>query len=174
MTSDQVAVLFIAGRHSFAGAMDHNRARVLDGLNSSSTEFLQVHDASVFRGLWDGPTEQFDTITVPKSSIDCVVLTEDRHEAPLQRKYALVEKPSHWAFVLLEHYELRGKVMIGRNFEPLAMLNSGASHFFPLVTATLSSVENNVPTLSAKVVFVNKTKVSLLQIDDRPDTAGRS
>ena len=87
MTSDQVAVLFIAGRHSFAGAMDHNRVRVLDGLNSASTEFLQVHDASVFRGLWDGPTEQFDTITVPKSSIDCVVLTEDRHEVPLQRKY---------------------------------------------------------------------------------------
>jgi hypothetical protein len=173
MTPDQVAVLFIAGRHSFAGAMDHNRARVLDGLNSASTEFLQVHGASIFRGLWDGPTEQFDTITVPKSSIDCVVLTEERHEAPLQRKYALVEKPSHSAFVLLEQYEIRGKLMIGRNFEPITLLNGGASHFFPLVAATISSVESNVPTLSAQVAFVNKTKVSLLQIDDRPNTAGR-
>ena len=131
MTSDQVAVLFIAGRHSFAGSLDHNRVRVLDGLNGAGTEFLRVHDASVFRGLWDGPTEQFDTITVPKSSIDCVVLTEDRHEAPLQRKYALVEKHSHAAFVLLEHYELRGKLMIGRKFDPVTCSTAERRISFP-------------------------------------------
>jgi len=174
MTSDQVAVLFIAGRHAFAGAMDHCSSRVLDVLNSANTEFLRVHNASVFRGTQSAPTDQFDAITVPKSSIDCVVLTEERHEAPLQRKYALVEKPSHSAFVLLEHYELRGKVMIGRNFDSITLLNGGASCFFPMVSVTISSVEPGVPTISAKVVFVNKTKVSLLQIDDHADSACRS
>ena len=52
------------------------------------------------------------------------------------------------------------------------MLNSGASNFFPIVTATISSVELRA-TLSARVVFVNKTKVSPLQIDDHADPACR-
>ena len=172
MTSDQVAVLFIAGRHAFAGAMDHCSSRVLDVLNSANTEFLRVHNASVFRGTQRRGRRTNSTRSPCRSRRSTAWCS--RRNATKRRcneNTALVEKPSHSAFVLLEHYELRGKVMIGRNFDSITLLNGGASCFFPMVSVTISSVEPGVPTISAKVVFVNKTKVSLLQIDDHADSA---
>jgi hypothetical protein len=165
MTTNQVAVLFIVGRHSFAGTIDHSSSRVLDVLNDVNTEFLRVHGGAVFRGFQGGPIGQFDETTVPKSAIDCVVLTEERHEAPQRRQYALVEKQSHPVFVLVADYEVRGNVMLGRTVDPVLVLNSSASTFFPIVTASVSTVDVKGPPLSARVVFVNKAKVSLLQIE---------
>jgi len=167
MTSDPVAVLFIAGRHAFAGTLEHSSSRVLDVLNGAGTEFLRIREASVFRGLQGASIGQFAEITVPKSSIDCVILTGERHEAPVQRKYALIEKESHAVFVLLESHELRGQVMFERSVDPITMLNSGASKFFPVVNATVASADHNARELSAKVAFVNKSKVAALQIDER-------
>jgi hypothetical protein len=167
MSSDPVPVLFIAGMHAFAGSLDHSSSRVLDVLNGAGTEFLRIRDASVFRGLQGAPIGQFSEITVPKSSIDCLVLTAERHEAPLQRKYALVEKKSHAVFVLLENYELRGQVMFARSVDPILMLNASASSFFPIIEATLTSAGSATCELSAKVVFVNKSNVAALQIDER-------
>jgi hypothetical protein len=165
MSSDRVAALFIVGRHSFIGTVDHSGSRVLDVLNEASTEFLRVQGVSVFRGLEGGPIAHYDEITVPKAAIDCVILTDERHEAPLRRKYALVEKQSHNVFVLLTDYEVRGTVMLGRSLDPVLILNSGASSFFAVVGASVSSVDGKGPPVPTKVAFVNKSKVSLLQIE---------
>jgi hypothetical protein len=165
---DQVAVLFIAGDHAVAGAMDHSRSRVLDMLNSAGTEYLRIQDAAVFRGLSGEPIDTFAEVTLPKTAVDCVILTEDRHEAPLERNYALVEKRSHPVFLVVAAYELRGHAMFGRSADPLSLLNSVAPTFFPIVSATISSATSNGPKVSGKVVIVNKTKVSLLQIGDAP------
>ena len=140
MTSNHVAVIFIVGRYSLAGAMDHSSSRVFDVLNDANTEFLRVHGVAVFRGIRGEPIEQLDEITVPKSAIDCVLLTD---------------------------YLVRGTVMLGRSVDPVLVLNSSASTFFPIVAASVSSVDIEGPPLSARVVFVNKTKVSLLQIEKR-------
>jgi len=175
MTTNHVAVLLIVGRHSVAGTIDHSSSRVLDVLNDVNAEFLRVHGVAVFRGIQGGPIVQFDEVTVPKSAIDCAILTEDRHEAPLRRQYALVEKCPHPVFAVLTDYEVRGTAMLERSVDPVLVLNSGASHFFPIVTANVSSVDSKGPPLAAKVVFVNKTRVSLLQIEKRaiaPASAG--
>jgi hypothetical protein len=164
--TNQVGVLFIAGDHAVAGAMEHNSSRVLDMLNSAGTEFLRIKEASVFRGLSGEPIDRFPEVTLPKSAVDCVILTEDRHEAPLLRNYSLVEKRSHPVLVVVAGYELRGEVMFGRAADPLSLLNSGASTFFPIVSASVSSPAGNAPAVSAKVAIVNKAKVLLLQIGD--------
>ena len=51
MTTNPVDVLLIAGKHSFAGAMEHSSSRVLDVLNDVNTEFLKVGKVAVFQGL---------------------------------------------------------------------------------------------------------------------------
>jgi hypothetical protein len=176
MMTDRVAVQIIAGRHAFTGSLEHSSIRVLDVLNNAGTEFLRIHVAVVCRGLGGTPIGEFAEITVPKSSIECVVLTEERHEAPLQRRYALVEKQSHAAFVLLAHHELRGEIMLGRTLDPIHLLNGAASNFFPVVSATLSSADPAIPCVNAKVAFINRTKVAALHVDQRTgaaDLAGR-
>lgn len=139
---------------------------MLDMLNSASTEYLRIQEAAVFRGLAGEPIESFAEVTLPKMAVDCVILTEDRHEAPLERNYALVEKRSHPVFLVVSAYELRGQAMFGRSADPLSLLNSVAPTFFPIVSATVSRADKNESSVSGKVVIVNKTKVSLLQIGD--------
>lgn len=171
MTTDRVAVQIIVGRHAFIGLLEHSSTRVLDILNSTGTEFLRIHQATVFCGMGGAPMGEFAEITVPKSSLECVMLTGERHEAPLQRRYALVEKQSHAAFVLLEHHELRGEIMLGRTLDPVHLLNGAASNFFPVVSPTLSSADPAAPSLTAKVAFINRTKVTALHVDPRTGAA---
>lgn len=165
MTTDRVGVLLVVGRHSFTGSVDHNSSRVLDLLNDAHTALLRVHGVAVFRGTQVRPIVEFDEVTVPKSGIDCVVLTEERHEAPLRRQYALVEKQPHPVFAVMTDYEIRGTAMLERSADPALVLNSSALTFFPIVAASISRADVDGPPLSANVVFVNKTKVSLLQIE---------
>ncbi len=114
MSTDRVAALFFVGQHTIAGFVEHSGTRILDVLNDASTEFLSVHGGATFRGINGQPIGEFELATVPKSAIDCVVLTEEDHEAPLRRKYALVEKKSQGVFVLLPEYEIRGTAMVSR------------------------------------------------------------
>lgn len=167
MISDRVAVQIIAGQHTLAGALDHSSSRVLDVLNNASTEFLRIERASICRGIGGAPIGEFDEITIPKSSIECLVLKEDHHEAPLQRKYALVEKDAHTAFVLFDDHELRGQILLGRAVDPILLLGTTASNFFPIVSATIASTHRDAPQLTANVVFVNKHKVATLHINQR-------
>ena len=55
--------------------------------------------------------------------------------------------------------------MLGRAVDPVLILNNGASLYFPVVQASVAGMDNPGTRLSANVVFVNKTKVSLLQIE---------
>lgn len=165
MTSERVALLFIVGKHAFGGAVDHHSSRVLDLLNDVHTEFLRVCSVAVFQGFSGRLIAQFDEATIRKAAIDRVALTEERHEAPLRRQYARVEKQRSPIFALLTNYEVRGTVMLDRSVDPGLVLNHQASTFFPVVAAKVSCVDAPGPPLVAKVVFVNKNKVSLLQIE---------
>ena len=167
MSDDRVAAIFIVGRHSFASTIAHHGARVLDVLNDASSAFLQVHDVAVFRGLKGKPVAECHETTIPKSAIDCVLLIEARHEAPLRRQYARVDKHMHHLFVLMRDYEIRGTAMFERAAEPVLMLGSGASNFFPLVTASVSSADSSGRPTSAAAAFVNKAKISLIHVEQK-------
>ena len=165
MSTDRVSVLIFTGRHTVAGFVEHSGTRILDVLNDASTEFLNILTGSICRGLEGQPIGVFTLATIPKSAIDCVVLTEEGHEAPLRRKFALVEKKTQGAFVLLPEYEIHGTAMVSRSFDPVLFLGGSASTFFPLVEASISSIESAGKSLAAKVAFVNKHHVSLLQAE---------
>lgn len=167
MATDRVAALFIVGRHSFAGGLDHHYLRVLDVLNDASAALLRLYGVAAFRGLHGKPISEFDEIVVPKAAIDCVILADERHEAPMRRQFALVEKRPHPMFVLLTEYEIRGTVMLDRYLDPAMFFNSNASCFFPIVSAGVSSVDGHGPPLEAAVAFVNRERVSLLHVDKR-------
>lgn len=165
MSIDRVSALLFVGGHSIAGSVAHSGTRILDVLNDANTEFLAVLGGTIYRGVEGQPIGSFESATVPKSAIDCVVLTDEGHEAPLRRKYALIEKKSQGVFVLLPDYEIRGTAMVTRTFDPVQLLGGGASTFFPLVEANVSSIAGAGSALAAKVAFVNKHKVALLQAE---------
>lgn len=167
MTTDRVAVVIVVGRHSLAGTIEHRGSRVLDVLNDTSTEFLRVHEVAVFRGLKGGPLAEYAEITVPKSAIDCALLADNRHEAPLRRQYARVEKHMHCMFALVTDHEIRGRAMFERSADTMSILNSGASNFFPVVNVSVLSADSNGPPMSAAVAFVNKAKVLLLHVEQK-------
>lgn len=165
MIDDQVALLFIAGNHSFAAAVEHHSTRVLDLLNDAQSAMLSVRSAAVFSGLRGAPVAEFAEATIQKSAIDCVILAEERHEAPMRRKFGFVDKQTHPAFALLGNYEIRGSVMLERSADPQLLLNSQASAFFPVVAASVTDASDAAQLFTASVVFVNKLKVALLEID---------
>ena len=167
IADDQVALLFIAGNHSIAAAVEHHSTRVLDLLNDVQSAMMNVQGAAIFSGLRGAPTAEFPASTIQKSAIDCVIFTEDRHEAPLRRKFGFVDKQTHSAFVLIGNYEIRGSAMLERSADPQLLLNSQASAFFPVVAASVTDASDAAQHLSASVVFVNKQKVALLEIDRR-------
>lgn len=167
MAEDFVSVLFVVGQHSFAGQVEHHSTRILDVLNDAQSSLLRIKNASVFPGFHGKSMAEFAEATLQKSALDCVVLTGSQHEAPLRRKFALVDKQSHVAFALLPHYEVRGTVMLERSADPELLLNARASNFFPMVNATVTNSAANDPPLSTQVAFINKHKISLLEIDRR-------
>lgn len=166
MTVTHVPVVVIAGRHTFAGVIDHSNLRVLDVLNDVGTDFLRVLRVEVFRHFQGERLEQLSEAVVPKAAIDCLILCEDTHEAPLRRQYSFVEKQPRTVFVTLADYEIRGNIMVKGNPDPRQTLGRDAPLFFPIAEATVSSIDKIGPPIAAPVVLVNKVKTSLLQIEN--------
>jgi hypothetical protein len=164
---DHVALLFVVGEHTFAAAVEHHSTRILDVLNDAQSALLRVKNVVVFPGLCGTPLAEFAEATLQKSSLDFVVLTDNHHEAPVRRKFSLVDKQGHATFALLAKYEIRGTAMLERSIDPELLLSARASNFFPIVNPTITSPDKGSPPLSAHVAFVNKQKVSLIEIDKR-------
>jgi len=168
MAEDSVTLLFVVGQHSFAGSVEHHSTRILDVLNDAQSSLLRVRNAIVFPGFRGAPVAEFAEATVQKASLDFVLLTDDRHEAPLRRKFSLIDKQPHPTFVLLPDHEIRGTALLERSIDPELLLNHRASAFFPIVNATIARPNSDDHPLTAHVAFINKQKATLVEIDKRP------
>jgi hypothetical protein len=169
--TDHVTIIVIAGQHSFSGELANRGLRVLDLLNDVSTEFIQLSNVAVHRRFFDGIIKQLPDSSIPKAIVDFVLLEQDKHEAPIRRQHALVEKRSHTAFAVVGNYELRGNLMLKGAPDAIGAITREFSAFFPLTSAHLAIVGGSDELVAAGVALVNKSKVSLLQIDQQ---AGRS
>jgi hypothetical protein len=163
--NDHVTILVIAGQHSFSGKLANRGLRVLDLLNDVSTEFIQLSDVAVHRRFFDGSIKQLPDATIPKAIVDFVLIEQDKHEAPLRRQHALVEKRSHSTFAVVGNYELRGNLMLKGSPDTIGALTREFSAFFPLTDTRLSIVGGCDEPVAVGVALINKSKVSLLQID---------
>ena len=90
--ADRVTILSVAGSHSFFGSIDNRGLRVLDVLNDISSDYLQLYDVAVLRGIRGELIEQLPEATIPKSALDLVLLESNKHEAPVRRRHAFVPK----------------------------------------------------------------------------------
>ncbi|MBI3465481.1 MAG: hypothetical protein HY000_20865 [Planctomycetes bacterium] len=165
MTVTHVPVIIFAGSFSFAGMIEHGSRRVLDVLNDVGTDFVRIQRVEVFGHSASQPIEQLGEATVPKAAIDCVMLCEEAHEAPLRRQYSFVEKQPRKVFLTLAERQVRGTIMLKGNPDPRQLLGRDAPIFFPVAEATVSAGDKIGRPIAAPVVLINKAKVSLLQIE---------
>jgi hypothetical protein len=162
----ELEVIIVSGRHSFSCSMSLGGQRVLDVLNDKSTAFLRISDTTLSR---IGQTESFGELqdaVVAKSSIDCVLIENDVHEAPIRRHHSLVNKHAFATFVLLPDHEICGMTMWAIRPDPLVLLASDAPSFFPASPATLwgTSLREHC---ASTVAFINKASVSMISIGKR-------
>ncbi len=92
--AERVSVLIVAGLHSFLGDVENRGVRVLDVLNDDHTAFIHLHDVAVFRGFQGECLKRMSDATIPKRTIDFVMIESTVHEAPLRRKHGFIEKPA--------------------------------------------------------------------------------
>jgi hypothetical protein len=139
--------------------------RALDVLNDISTDYLQLHDVAVRRGIHGDLVQQLSSATIPKSAVDFVLLEADQHEAPLRRTHAFVAKQPLTALILSDDYELQGTSTFKGSADAIRTLRQEKTAFFPVTTANLTRVNGTEPQIFAAVVFVNCLKISLLNLD---------
>jgi hypothetical protein len=165
MTATYVPVIIFSGSHSFAGVIEHGGRRVLDVLNDVGTDFIRLERVEVLGRSASQPIEQLGEATVPKAAIDCAMLSEEIHEAPLRRQYSFVEKQPRKVFLTLVEHQVRGTIMLNGAPDPRQVLGRDAPVFFAVAEATVSTREKTGSAAPTAVVLINRAKVSLLQIE---------
>jgi hypothetical protein len=163
--ADLITAITIAGQHSFFGSIENRGLRLLEVLNDVNSNYLNLYDVVVRRGIQGECIDQFSETTIPKSAVDIVLLEPDKHEAPHRRAHAFVPKDSRAALILLGDYEIRGTFMFLKGpLDAIRSLRLEPMAFFPVISPRLSRVSGADPPLSAGVALINGLKVSLLQL----------
>ncbi len=167
MPASQITVVCLSGRHLFVCAVDHHDTRILDILNDPSTDLLRVHQVEAFRQDDSDRIAQLSNAVIPKSAVDCLLLCTPKHEAPLRRHYAKVQKQTRSVFVVCAGREIRGTIMLNGPSDPSVVLQHDAPTFFPIIEPNLSGLGAIDLQAAAQVALVNKNSVSLIQIQPR-------
>jgi len=167
--TNQVEILVVTGQHAFTGSVENRGLRMLDVLNDASSQFLKLHQVSIYRGFDKKCARQVSETVFPKSTIDFVLLKRQPHEAPMRRAHSLIAKDQHHAMVVLDHYEIHGDFMSKGAIDPMVVLHPQSAPFFPIVSPDifLSPIGE---TIYSNVALVNKAKVSLFHYE-RPRCA---
>jgi hypothetical protein len=168
LMADRVSVLIVAGLHSFLGDVENRGVRVLDVLNDDHTAFLHLHDVAVFRGFQGECLKRMSDATIPKRTVDFVMIESTVHEAPLRRKHGYIEKRPQSALVLMAEYEIRGTFMLKGSADSLLTSRRETPTFFPITSAYVRRLESPGESIKANVLLVNNTRVSLAHLEPQP------
>jgi hypothetical protein len=137
----------------------------LDVLNADHTAFLHLHDVAVFRGFQGECLKRMSDATIPKRTIDFVMIESTVHEAPLRRKHSFIEKRPQSALVLMAEYEIRGTFMLKGSADTLLTSLRETPTFFPITSAYVRRLESEGESIKANVLLVNNTRVSLAHLE---------
>jgi hypothetical protein len=162
--TNQVEILIVTGNHAFTGSVENRGLRILDVLNDASSQFLKLHEVSIYRGFDKTCVEQVGETVFLKTIIDFVLLKRQPHEAPMRRAHSLISKDRHAALVVLDHYEIHGEFMAKGVIDPMLVLHPNSPQFFPIVSPDIY-LGTIGETVYSNVAFVNKAKVSLFHYD---------
>jgi hypothetical protein len=145
--------------------------RLLDLLNDPMTHYLQINDLRIYR--YNNSSEGVATFSegfVRKDDLHLVIITSEKHEAPIQRLFNYVRKAPYHVFLTVPGHEVRGTMHIVQqpDVNPITILTSQPGAFAPVTGATVSRAWTGEEILSCPVVMVNKNSLSLFCLSEEP------
>jgi hypothetical protein len=163
MQNSQETEVFVAtAAHLLFGKLQTSGSRVQEILNDSSTDFLRLRDATVFRGA-SVAVRPAPLVVLAKHEVVFVALSGTKYEAPGKRAYAFADKKHCTCFVLASNYEIEGTLSLKGSADPVVALNSELSDFFPIADPKIGNIgdQKSVP---AAVALVNKSMISAIEV----------
>lgn len=160
----EVSTLLITRDHLIHGDVDMAERRLLEVVNDSSTNYLRVRSAAVFRRECNSLVAQASDVVVPKNSLALLAPATDRHEAPQKRRDNFTAKRKSDAFVIVPGYEIFGKLYLNGVDDPVVALTHELGAFFPIADAEVCWSGAPRGGVALPVVIVNSAFISLLRI----------
>ena len=166
MDAQRVPAILLMEEHLIVGEVETRGHRMLDVLNETMADWLNVHDAHISR-RW-AKAQAVATagdLLIRKADVKIAVLGGGKHEAPEKRRFARVEKKQFSALALVGSYEVKGSLHLKAKREPILLLTELGS-FIPLTEATISHAAPNDDKLEADVAIINKSAIGAFHIGD--------
>jgi hypothetical protein len=164
MSTPETRIVIAAGKQLLSANIATERRRVADVLNDQNFQCLSVQDVHVISVGNDDPEKVLSEALVPLSSINFVILTSEKHEAPDKRRYSLVEKRRWGVYLLLPDFSIEGHLSLAGRPEPRYALTVELSNFFAVTSANVTPGTDSAHCIQAPVVLVNKAKLSLFSL----------
>jgi hypothetical protein len=166
-------VELITHEHRFEATVYTRGQRLLDMLNDRTTDYLGINDVEVHR--YSAPEEciaAFPEAIIRKNDLHLVIITGEKHEAPVHRLFGFVQKIPYHVFLTVPGYEVRGVMHLAarRTPNPIAVLAREMGTFFPVTGATASQAWTGEDVLTCPVIMVNKHSLSLFALSQEPVT----
>lgn len=162
----QTAAILMTASHRVVGRIGTVGQRLSDILNNKLNTCLKVYSAEIFRHTdTDIPLARFPAITMPKATIDLVLLNEGVHEAPTKRLYGYVQKDVYPTFLTVSGFEVRGGIHFTTPQKPDIFLTDTITTFVPVTQATVVSSSAPHCSWTTPVVFVPRTSIVIFHLD---------
>lgn len=166
MTLQTVPVILIVEEHLVVGEVETRGRRLLDVLNDSMADWLEVHDAHIARRTNKAQAvASAGELTIRKSDVKLAVLGGGKHESPETRRFAYVDKRQFSALAIVGSYEVRGRLHLKVKREPVRLL-AELGAFIPLTDATISHAGPVDEKLDAEVAILSKAAISALHVGE--------
>lgn len=163
--SEEIPAILLTDEHLVAGRLATRGRRLLEVLNDNRSEHLHIEDVHISRR--ENKSAELTSLPealVRKAHLVMAILGGMTHEAAQTRPFAYVEKRVHRAFLIVSGYEVQGRIHLRTSTDPLTALVHEFGAFVPVTDASLAHAGTGGKSLSARVVLVNRSFVSLLQI----------
>ncbi len=166
MAEKKIPAILMIDEHLIVGEVETSGRRLLEVLNDTLTDWLQVFGAHVARRTDKAhAVSTLDELMVRKADVRIAVPGGATHESPEKRRFAYVEKKQFPTFAIIDGYEIRGAMHLKAKREMHQLLVDMAS-FVPLTEATISHVGPLDEKLDAEVAIINKTFLRALHVKD--------
>ncbi len=163
---DEMALVLYVGGHRLEASMKNSGYRLLDILNDSMSEFLELYDVRVAA---DGAElgSSLSHAVVAKARITLAAVLGDRHEAEERRRFSAIDKSRHTALAIVDGFEIRGEMHLEGAPDAERALSGELDTFFAITDATLFHPSSGHRE-EAQVVMPNKADLAFLHIE-RPE-----
>ncbi len=165
MDQIQTSIMLLTSTHRIVGQIVSAGQRLQDILNNKLNTYLNLYDVEIFGALGKaGASIRCPDVTVPKDSINLVLIQEQVHEAPTQRLYRYVQKSTYQTFLTVPNYEIHGYLHFTSFQKPEIFLADTATSFVPITQAQVICAIDAKQTWELPVVFARRFAIELFHL----------